>query len=103
MPPKSISFASLGTKRGIWQEPRYSPLPASNSSTSQEDTVMTVKETQETTRHNSPESNTNDSSMEIIDSTTIYHVYKKRWIGVVIIMLLNIVSSWRYFTAFRMY
>ena len=32
--------------------------------------------------------------MDDVD-TTIYKVYKRRWIGVVIIMLLNIVSAWR--------
>jgi len=35
------------------------------------------------------------SSIPLSD-TTIYKVYKRRWIGVVIIMLLNIVSAWRY-------
>lgn len=33
-----------------------------------------------------------------LDETTVYRVYKRRWIGVGIIMLLNIVSSWRYLT-----
>ena len=32
----------------------------------------------------------------MVDEGTVYRVYKKRWIGVAIIMLLNIVSSWRY-------
>jgi len=32
----------------------------------------------------------------VIDEATVYKVYKKRWIGVAIIMLLNIVSSWRF-------
>jgi hypothetical protein len=31
-----------------------------------------------------------------IEDPTVYKVYKRRWIGVVIIMLLNIVSSWRF-------
>ena len=31
-----------------------------------------------------------------VEDSTVYKVYKRRWIGVVFIMLLNIVSSWRY-------
>ena len=34
--------------------------------------------------------------LTVVDSGTVYKVYKRRWIGVAIIMLLNIVSSWRY-------
>jgi hypothetical protein len=30
-----------------------------------------------------------------IDEVIVYKVYKRRWLGVAIIMLLNIVSSWR--------
>jgi hypothetical protein len=29
-----------------------------------------------------------------LDETTVYRVYKRRWVGVAIIVLLNIVSSW---------
>lgn len=38
---------------------------------------------------------TGDGEVEIEDPT-VYKVYKRRWLGVAIIMLLNIVSSWRY-------
>jgi hypothetical protein len=53
----------------------------------------------ETTRLDSPVDEGNDVAVEeltVVDSETVYKVYKRRWIGVVIIMLLNIVSSWRY-------
>ena len=48
-----------------------------------------------TTRIASLDSETNGTALEFLDSTTVYRVYKRRWFGVVIIMLLNIVSSWR--------
>jgi hypothetical protein len=35
-----------------------------------------------------------------IDDPTVYKVYKRRWIGVAIIMLLNIVFSWGYVLCF---
>jgi hypothetical protein len=52
----------------------------------------------ETSRIDSPVDEGNDVAVEeltVVDSETVYKVYKRRWIGVVIIMLLNIVSSWR--------
>jgi hypothetical protein len=49
-----------------------------------------------TTRIPSPESDMNRNATVQVDETVIYRVYKRRWLGVVIIMLLNIVSSWRY-------
>ena len=49
-----------------------------------------------TARIPSPESETNHNATVEVDDTVIYRVYKRRWLGVVIIMLLNIVSSWRY-------
>ena len=52
-------------------------------------------------RIDSPESETNGTALEVDDSTTIYRVYKRRWFGVAIIMLLNIVSSWRYTNPFE--
>lgn len=108
MTPKTN--VSVGSKRGVWQETGYSLLPLSESSLSchDVDTAMTIKDKlialksrpqEEITRIPSPESQMNRSTVEI-DETTVYQVYKKRWIGVGIIMLLNIVSSWRYFQCF---
>lgn len=42
------------------------------------------------------ESNENGPGSETVDDTAVYKVYKRRWLGVAIIMLLNIVSSWKY-------
>ena len=54
----------------------------------------------EVTRIDSEEDNTNAMTLEVEDPI-VYKVYKRRWIGVVIIMLLNIVSSWRYIYPFH--
>ena len=42
------------------------------------------------------ESNENGARFETVDDAPVYKVYKRRWFGVAIIMLLNIVSSWKY-------
>jgi hypothetical protein len=112
MAPKSnVSVPPLATKRGVWQETGYSLLPLSESSLSyqDEDTAMTIKDKlialkgrgaqEESSRIPSPELQMNGAHVDI-DDTTVYRVYKKRWLGVGIIMLLNIVSSWRYFGCF---
>ena len=67
------------------------------------DKIMTLKmgSPEHTTRIDSPESETNGTALEVDDSITIYRVYKRRWFGVAIIMLLNIVSSWRYTNLFE--
>jgi len=51
----------------------------------------------ETSRIESPvdEGNGAVEELTVVDSGTVYKVYKRRWMGVAIIMLLNIVSSWR--------
>lgn len=83
-----------------WSTPQqYSLLPVSDDPS----TAMTLKDhlialksrsTDQTTRIDSPP---NPAAEEVVeDDGTVYRVYKKRWIGVAIIMLLNIVSSWRY-------
>src|ERR1700689_4291416 len=52
----------------------------------------------QTSRIESPVDYGNEAVEEltVVDSETVYKVYKRRWAGVVIIMWLNIVSSWRY-------
>jgi hypothetical protein len=37
-----------------------------------------------------------DEAILEVENPIIYKTYKRRWIGVVNIMLLNIISSWRY-------
>ncbi len=62
------------------------------------DTILGVKSrTQDrATRVDSGDFNANGDRDVEIEDPTVYKVYKRRWIGVAIIMLLNIVSSWRY-------
>src|SRR5271155_4278362 len=84
--------------RGCTQ-PKYSPLPASDdtSTMSLKNKLIALKSrsTDQATRIDSPP-NINIEEDVVVDDGTVYRVYKKRWIGVAIIMLLNIVSSWRY-------
>jgi hypothetical protein len=62
--------------------------------------ALKSRRTDQTTRIDSPPNlNTEDVAEE---DGTVYRVYKKRWIGVAIIMLLNIVSSWRYVSLYPM-
>ena len=49
-----------------------------------------------TTRINSLEYSPNGQVDTLSDEGTVYKVYKRRWFGVAIIMLLNIISSWRF-------
>lgn len=92
MPP-SRPFNARG-----WTLQEYRPLPVSDDPS----TAMTLKDqlialksrsTDQTTRIDSPPNLNTEEVVE--DDGTVYRVYKKRWIGVAIIMLLNIVSSWR--------
>jgi hypothetical protein len=65
------------------------------------DTILGLKSrTQDrATRVNSGDFNAHGDRDVEIEDPTVYKVYKRRWIGVAIIMLLNIVSSWRYLYA----
>jgi len=84
--------------RGCTQ-PKYSPLPASDDtptmSLKNKFIALKSRSTEQTTRIDSPP-NMNIEEDVVVDDGTVYRVYKKRWIGVAIIMLLNIVSAWRY-------
>lgn len=62
------------------------------------DTILGVKSRAQdrATRVDSGDFNANGEIDVEIEDPTVYKVYKRRWIGVAIIMLLNIVSSWRY-------
>ena len=62
------------------------------------DTILGAKSRAQgrATRVDSGDFNANGESDVEIEDPTVYKVYKRRWIGVAIIMLLNIVSSWRY-------
>jgi hypothetical protein len=58
--------------------------------------ALKSRSTDQATRIDSlPNTNIEEEDV-VVDDGTVYRVYKKRWIGVAIIMLLNIVSSWRY-------
>jgi hypothetical protein len=60
--------------------------------------AMGTRSRQTATRIDSPVDEGHDVAVEeltVVDSETVYKVYKRRWLGVAIIMLLNIVSSWR--------
>lgn len=88
-----------------WLRTSYSPLPRRASLSSRDLSTMSSKDgpialnsrsEEHITRINSSvEHEANGTTAEIEDSP-IYRVYKRRWIGVVLIMLLNIISSWRY-------
>jgi len=60
--------------------------------------ALSTRSPENSTRIDSPVSETAGAMEElvVVDSGTVYKVYKRRWIGVAVIMLLNIVSSWRY-------
>jgi len=60
--------------------------------------ALSSRSLENSTRIDSPVSEMGGAMEEltVVDSGTVYKVYKRRWIGVAIIMLLNIVSSWRY-------
>lgn len=102
---KAFSIGPLAQTCGAWQEQTKYSLLSEIASSSQGDERMAIKDKlmalkngspEQSTRIDSPELETNATALEVDDSTTIYRVYKRRWFGVAIIMLLNIVSSWRY-------
>ena|SRR6266516_1366815 len=105
MPHKTFALAPLAQKCGVWREQtKYSLISERPSSSSQGDSRMAIKDKllafksrsqEQTTRIDSLELERNGTALEIVDSTTVYRVYKRRWFGVAIIMSLNIVSSWR--------
>jgi hypothetical protein len=105
MTHKGFSIGALSQTYGAWQEQTKYSLLSEVPSSSQGDDRMAIKDKvmalknrspEQSTRIDSPELETNATALEVVDSTTIYRVYKRRWFGVAIIMLLNIVSSWRY-------
>jgi len=85
---------------------QYTPLPSTSdpctSATPQRSLLMTFRDTLLGLKSRSQEHATRVSSGDFtgndveIEDPTVYKVYKRRWFGVAIIMLLNIVSSWRY-------
>lgn len=105
MTQKGFSLAPFFQKYGVWQEQTTYSLLSETASTSQGDDRMAIKDKimalknrspEQTTRIDSPEAETDETGSEFVDSTAIYRVYKRRWFGVVVIMLLNIISSWRH-------
>ena len=100
--PHAQSSAPFDSSRGCTQ-PKYSLLPLSDDSSITATKTMPFKKqlialksrgAEHSTRIDSPSNTVRED--EVVEDGTVYRVYKKRWIGVAIIMLLNIVSSWRY-------
>jgi len=85
---------------------QYTPLPSTSdpctSATPPRSLLMTFRDTILGLKSRSQEHATRVSSGDFtgndveIEDPIVYKVYKRRWFGVAIIMLLNIVSSWRY-------
>jgi hypothetical protein len=85
-----------------WQQASYSLVPESSSASFPTssipamgimDRVIALKDRSQERAQRVGSAGDDGSN---IDDPTVYKVYKRRWIGVAIIMLLNIVFSWGY-------
>jgi hypothetical protein len=89
-------------------QPKYSPLPVSpdpfdrppttgknNMTLKSQLIAMKSRSSDNTMRIDSPPGTAGEDDGPGVEDRTVYKVYKRRWLGVAIIMLLNIVSSWR--------
>jgi hypothetical protein len=88
---------------GAWQQAKYSLLQGTGPSSSEEETEMAIGSKLIALKNRTNDQTTRITSIDYTgpadvaneNDETVYRVYKRRWLGVAIIMLLNIVSSWR--------
>jgi hypothetical protein len=84
-----------------WGHGSYSLLPnTSNTASSQSPAEMAIRDKLIAMKNRQHEQATriysrDNTSIDVETEEIVYRVYKRRWLGVGIIMLLNIISSWR--------